>query len=157
MRPNKIGKSKQVNTEAINLVSKSQCVPVEHLLPVSCSQTGNDIPPASTRDLKPRQCFSNAYNLSVTVGCDAVVGYVFLAEFGIVIEHAWNVDERGHFDLTAQLFWDSEVSGDQYFQLLRLTPDDAIDCVAMAGGIDTLSLRHSDKHKHLFRPTREHA
>jgi hypothetical protein len=130
-------------------VASFQAVSAKYLKPIQCEQQCDAVIKWASLFFKEKECFSNSLNLSIVDGCDYVLGYVFLKDFNLAIEHAWNRDEQGHFDLTAQLFWkhDTQV---EYFELLRLNASNAQLTFESFGGVDHMSLRRSSEYKYLF-------
>lgn len=137
--------------DIIDHIGKMQAVSVEHLNKVSCMPEPKEQLNWARRFFRVKQCFSNALQMSIVTECDLVVGYVFLPEFGICIEHAWNAHLFGnHFDLTAQLFWNAERSA-EYFQLLRLSSEESLVFYQERKGVDHMALRRMPKYQHLFK------
>jgi hypothetical protein len=99
-----------------------------------------------------KQCFNNALNMSIIDGCDYILGYIWLADFNLAIEHAWNADRGGQFDLTAQLYWNKDVSvSTTYIELLRLDNEATADMFRKYQGVDHLVLRTKSEYDHLFK------
>ncbi len=133
----------------VNRIASFQAVSGEYLKPVQCEELCDDVIKWAALFFKEKQCFSNALNFSILDECEYVLGYVYLNDFGIAIEHAWNCDERGHFDLTAQLFWENETPV-EYVELLRLNANNAQLTFEQCNGVDHMALRRSSKYRYLF-------
>jgi hypothetical protein len=133
----------------IEHVANFQGVSSKYLSPVKCELQNDDMIKWASLFFKEKQCFSNALNLSAVDECDYVLGYVYLRDLGIAIEHAWNCDEQGHFDLTAQIFWKNETQV-EYVELLRLESTMAKRTFEQCDGVDHMALRRSDAYKYLF-------
>ena len=139
-----------MNRELIDYIAKVHSVSRDHLAQVSCRHVAPEVESLAKAFVKIKQCFSNSLNMSMVDGCDVVIGYAFLNDYMLPIEHAWNSDQGTYFDLTAQLFWNNKQGNVQYFELLRISSDEAVDVFNSLGGIDHMALRKSSKHKYLF-------
>ena len=74
---------------------------------------------------KKKECYNNAINASLTLGCDYIEGYLFSK---ITMHHCWNAFDDDHFDLTIEegskklpLIRNGEL---QYSQIIRLHPEE---------------------------------
>ncbi|MGL5668040.1 MAG: hypothetical protein ACRDD9_18120 [Shewanella sp.] len=135
----------------INLIARQQAVLPQSVSEVDSVNLASSLAEIAKMFFKPRSCFSNSFNLTeMGADCDVVVGYVYLPEFDITIEHAWNADATGHFDLTAQLFWEGALEQNKYAQLVRLDNDEARYLIEEFGGVDTTALRCAPEYRHLF-------
>ncbi len=96
-----------------------------------------------------KQCFSNALNLcQIDPSYDLVLGYVYMPDFGIAIEHAWNRSKSGDLDLTAALYWEGEKGQHGYYvELHTYTAEQAIDTYEEHDGIDQSVLRRNPEYK----------
>ncbi|MFV7762853.1 hypothetical protein ACNPKZ_20170 [Shewanella algae] len=133
------------------LVAKTQAVPVSSLKVIrNVRELNEDWVQWAKRFCKEKQCFSNALNMSLIDGCSLVIGYVYLPSFGLAIEHAWNRDCEGDFDLTAQIFWGQDKEPAQYVELLCFEEGEAHEW-RNKGGVDHLKLRMSNEYRHVFK------
>lgn len=140
-----------MNKELIDYIAKVHSVSRDHLSQVSCHNAAPKVVSWAKDFVKIKQCFSNSLNISMVDGCDVIIGYAFLKDYMLPIEHAWNSNREGHFDLTAQLFWkDANQESVQYFELLRVSCDEAVEMFKNLGVIDQMALRKSNDHKYLF-------
>lgn len=85
------------NKFSINEGSLVEISSVEFLDDVCCEWAKNFC--------KEGLCFSNALNMTLIDKCEMIVGFAYVKEHNLIIQHAWNRDIHGDFDLTAQLFW----------------------------------------------------
>ncbi|MEZ8733603.1 hypothetical protein [Vibrio sp. 10N.239.312.D08] len=133
----------------LEYIASTQSVLKEHLKPVSCYPASSDWVGVASKFLQEKQCFSNSLNLSSIDGSDYVLGYVYMSDIGISIEHAWNRDQNGYFDLTAQLFWQLDTPV-EYVELIRFPSHKAQDVFQKCKGVDHMALRMSVDYQYLF-------
>lgn len=132
----------------ITLASSQHRVLSEALRHVDICQASDSVKQWTKGFFKPKQCFNNVMNLCMADNSDAVIGYMILDDF-IAVEHAWNKDDTGHFDLTAQLFL-KDIKR-EYVQLVHLSNRQVQDAFYSNQHIDHQALRRIEKYKHLFQ------
>jgi hypothetical protein len=95
-------------------------------------------------------CFSNVMNMCMVDHADAIIGFVVL-DGSYAIEHAWNRDSQGDFDLTFALFLKelTDVSY-EYFEMVHLSNKQVQDAYNSNQHIHHGALRLTKDHKDLF-------
>lgn len=139
-----------MSNHIIEYIRDYQAVLDTHLSHVVCSEIPEDSLGWTKKNIHENACFSNAMVMSLIHDCDLVIGYVYIDELGIAIEHAWNCIDDVHFDVTAQLHWNDNATS-QYVQLIKFNEEQAGDFYQKHKGVDHLVLRRSPTYSYLFR------
>lgn len=138
-----------IQAEAVEQITNLYGVREELLKTVHCEAQPVAVKEWASNFFKVKQCYSNALNMSLVDECDYILGFVFLKDAGVVIEHAWNCDGEGHLDLTAELFWKLDTPT-EYIEVVRLSTNSAEQQFEQYGGVDFLSMRKSKEYSHIF-------
>lgn len=138
-----------MSSSIIDHVALCKAIDIKHLKLVKCKPQSVAVTKWASLFFKKGECFSNALNLTEIDNCDYVLGYVYLSDLGVVLEHAWNCDNEGHFDLTGQLFWNGNTPT-HYVELKRFNADTAQQLFEQLKGVDHTALHRSREYKYLF-------
>jgi hypothetical protein len=125
-----------INPDALKAVSPYQCTEtVKNWLKGVCA---------------PQQCYTNAMTISTIDKSDTIVGFVIL-EGKEVIEHCWNRDIKGDFDLTYDLFL-SHLGATRcdYFEFIHLSNEQSQDAYYNNKKIDLESLSENKDYENIF-------
>lgn len=143
---------KVATPEILNLVAVNQAVTREKLRPVSnFYEVNHEVLEWSKAFVNMGQCYNNALAMSDVDNCDYVLGFLFIPEQQMIIAHAWNLDETGHFDLTSQLYWKNRQEIEYYYiELLRLSPTQTDIYFKKAKGLHHAALRKINEFKEFY-------
>ena len=143
---------KVATPEILNMVAVNQAVSRDKLKPVSnFYEVNHEVLEWSKAFVNMGQCFNNALAMTDVDHCDYVLGFLFIPEQHMIMGHAWNLDESGHFDLTSQLYWKNRNEIEYYYlDLLRLNPTQTDNYLKKAKGLHHSVLRNVIDFKELY-------
>ncbi|AIW22284.1 hypothetical protein F0267_01200 [Vibrio coralliilyticus] len=138
--------------EILSMVAVNQSVAREKLKPVSnFYEVGSEVLEWSKAFVNMGQCYNNALVMTDVDNCDYVLGFLYIPVQQMIIAHAWNLDDTGHFDLTSQLYWKNRHQIEHYYiELLRLNPTQTEICFKKAKGLHHEALRNLDELKEFY-------
>ena len=140
-------------------ISRSNAVKAEYLVKSNVSLLSHGFSADEVDSIQDlviaKECFNNALLVTSMIDAGSVVlGYVWLAEFGIGIEHAWIEYNGVQYDPTLEKLTKDHVTKNDFYELFKIPLDSYFDLSETLGmsnyAIDVHSLRKGEATKDLF-------